>query len=160
MFSSTGGSRAAAAEAWSVGAVPVVWVARLLLASLGLTSCGAPGVVLEVYNHTPERVVVRQVFNDASETSEGLEPGARGEFGPALSWHVALSGTLVEIRHPGDDFAEPRPFGQQLFRFQVEAPGCLFVLLPEQHSPVTELPAQPRGYPLGTPGSCASIGTR
>lgn len=128
---------------------------RAVLALVALTSCGRPGVVVELYNGTPERVVVRQAYNDASETSEALEPGARGEFGPAVSWHVALSGTLVEIQHPGDEFAQDRPFGQQLFRFQVEPPGCLFVLLPEQRSPVADLPRQPRGYPLGAPAACA-----
>ena len=124
----------------------MVSVVRLLLAVVALASCGRPGVVVERCNGTLEPVVVREAYNDASETSERLAPGSRGEFGPAVSWHVSLSGTLVEVQHPGDGFAESRPFGQQLFRFQVEPPGCLFALLPGQRSPVTALPPQPHGY--------------
>ena len=111
-------------------------------------------MVVEVYNGTSEEVLVRQAYNDASTSTERLAPGSQEEFGPAVSWHVLLSGTLVELQHPGDEFAESRPFGQQLFRFQAEAPGCLFVLLPSQRSPLAELPLQPRGYPLGAVGLC------
>ncbi|MGH7288037.1 MAG: hypothetical protein ACREI8_08490, partial [Myxococcota bacterium] len=128
---------------------------RLLLVLAVVTSCGPPGVVIELYNHTPEEVVVHQVYNDASTTSDRLAPGTRSEFGPALSWHLSLSGATLELQHPGDEFAESRPFGQQLFRFQAEAPGCLFVLLPGQRSPVAELPPQPRGYPLGASATCS-----
>jgi hypothetical protein len=92
----------------------MVSVVRLLLAVVALASCGRPGVVVERCNGTLEPVVVREAYNDASETSERLAPGSRGEFGPAVSWHVSLSGTLVEVQHPGDGFAESRPFGQQL----------------------------------------------
>jgi len=130
----------------------------LLLVLLVATSCGAPGVVVEIYNRTPEELVVRQAYNDSSTTTERLAPGARGEFGPAVSWHVLVSDALVELQHPGEEFAESRPFGQQFFRFQVEAPGCVFVLLPGQRLPVTELPPQPRGYPLGAPDRCGRAG--
>ena len=90
---------------------------------LAFVSCGPPGVVVEIYNNSPESVGVRQSYNDASETREHLAPGARSEFGPALAWHLSLAGQLAELQHPGDEFGESRPFGQQLFRFQVEAPG-------------------------------------
>ena len=133
----------------------MVSVLRLLLV-LVTTSCGAPGVVVELYNGTPDEVVVRLAYNDSSTSTERLAPGARGEFGPAVSWHVLLSGALIELQHPGDEFAESRPFGQQLFRFQAEAPGCLFVLRSEQRSPVAEPPSQPRGYPLGASDLCGT----
>jgi hypothetical protein len=135
-------------------AAPMGLVVRLLPVFLAATSCGAPGVVVELYNGTAEEIIVRQAYNDSSTSSERLAPGSRGEFGPALSWHVLLAGARVELQHPGDEFAESRPFGQQLFRFQAEAPGCLFVLLPGQRSPVAELPPQPRGYPLGGTDQC------
>jgi hypothetical protein len=122
-----------------------------------LACCGPPGVVVELYNDTPEPIVVRQAYNDSSETSDRLAPGARGEFGPAISWHVSLAGARVEVQHPGDEFGAPRPFGQQLFRFQAEPPGCLFVLRPEQRAPVAEPPAQPPGYPLGAAEACAKL---
>ena len=131
----------------------MVSIVRLLFV-LVATSCGAPGVVVELYNGTQDGVVVRLAYNDSSTSTERLAPGARGEFGPAVSWHVLLASALVELRHPGDEFAESRPFGQQLFRFQAAAPGCLFVLLPEQRSPAAQLPSQPRGYPLGASDLC------
>ncbi len=136
-------------------AAPMLWVVRLLLVLAAVTSCGPPGVVIELYNHTPQELVVDQVYNDASTTSERVAPGSGGEFGPALSWHVSLSGAELELRHPGDEFAEARPFGQQLFRFQAEAPGCIFILRPGQRPPAAELPPQPRGYPLGAPRTCS-----
>jgi len=127
---------------------------RLVLVVVAAISCGSPGVVIELYNDTPQEVVVHQVYNDASTTSDRVAPGARREFGPALSWHVSVSGAVLELQHPGDEFAESRPFGQQVFRFQAEPPGCIFVLRPEQRSPVTLLPPQPRGYPLGSSVTC------
>ena len=130
-------------------------VVRLISALLATSSCGQPGVVVDLYNHTPDEIVVRQAFNDASTITERLAPGAQGQFGPALSWRILMSGAVLELQHPGDEFAESRPFGQQLFRFQAEAPGCLFVLLPEQRAPIVELPPQPRGYPLRAANACA-----
>jgi len=63
----------------------MVSVVRLLLAVVALASCGRPGVVVERCNGTLEPVIVREAYNDASETSERLAPGSRGEFGPAVS---------------------------------------------------------------------------
>jgi hypothetical protein len=134
--------------------VTVDSVARVA-ALVVLTSCGPPGVVVELYNHTLDELLVRETYNDASETSERLAPNARAEFGPAVSWYIVLPDAIVELEHPGDAFAKPRLLGQQLFRFQIEPPGCLFVLLPEQRPPVAQLPPQPPGYPLGGSVACA-----
>jgi hypothetical protein len=113
-------------------------------------------VVVEIYDHTQEEIVVRQAFDDSSATIERLAPGGEGRFGPALSWHVSSSGAELELQHPGDEFAESRLLGQQLFRFQAEPPGCVFVLRPDQRAPTTTaLPTQPRGYPLGPAAACA-----
>jgi hypothetical protein len=124
-------------------------VVDLVLASCVALSCGPPGVVVEFHNATSEDIIVRQGFNDGSTTTHPVAPGEHQEFGPALSWHVNVLGTVFEVQHPGDEFGRSRAFGQQLFRFQAQAPGCLFVLLPEQRPPVSEFPQQPRGYPLG-----------
>src|SRR5262245_921942 len=129
-------------------------VAGLVLAVLATLGCGPPGVVVELYNGTTEDVIVRQAFNDASVTTHHVTPGESREFGPALSWRVSVLGSVFEVPHPGDEFGRSRAFGQQLFRFEAQAPGCLFVLLPEQRPPVIEFPEQPRGFPLGPPGAC------
>jgi hypothetical protein len=128
----------------------------LVLATTAL-SCGRPGVVVEIYNDSTQEILVRQAYNDVSTTTHSLAPGERGAFGPALSWHVSMLGSVFEVQHPGDDFARSRPFGQQRFRFQAGEPGCLFVLRPDQRPPVSELPPQPPGYPLGAPDRCARL---
>src|SRR4029453_5663480 len=127
----------------------MTWVVRLLVVLFVVASCGRSGVVVELYNHTPQEVVVRQAFNDASTRTEHLAPGARGEFGPALSWRIWMSGSIFELQHPGEEFAESRFFGRQRFRFQAEAAGCLFVLRRGQRAPTTDFPPHPRGCPLG-----------
>jgi hypothetical protein len=123
------------------------------LAGAGLLGCW-PDIRVEVYNHTADEAAVTATYNDGSSATRRLPPGDSLVSGSALVWYVRAGGVRSELVHPGEAFRAAGWLGGEFYRFQIEPPGCVYALAPEQERPAQRFAPQPPGYPLGPPDGC------
>lgn len=130
--------------------IKTAFARTLLLSALALTSCH-PGIVVDWFDNTGERILI-DVLTGKGDVRR-LEPGAKIA-GP-LPGSV---GVIIKHGHGTWKYEAPPPVPARFVRrknfmvsvitFQVERDGSIYVVHPGTRRPVASFPVQPPGYPL------------
>ncbi len=120
----------------------------LILVPMMLTGCWSRGVFLEVFNNTSNKITM--AYTISKESTYIIDAGETVELSAAAEYYYVYPNTetiwVYQGNIPYD--AMHSSFAHEFIYLQINKDGLIYVLHPDQKTPVTDFPEQPPGYPL------------